>query len=104
MPVALSTKSKNMDVIINAIRELQMGKDNACGTVTLAVSATTTIVKTPLANPTNTVFFTPTTAHAAAEIAAGGMYVSNVTYGQFTITHANNTQADRTFFWTLRGS
>jgi hypothetical protein len=104
MPVALSTKSKNMDVIINAIRELQQGKDNSTGTITLNINVTSTIVTTPLSNPTNVVFLMPTTAHAAAEVAAGGLYISNVTYGQFTITHANNAQADRTFFWTVRGS
>ena len=45
----------------------------------------------------------PKTAHAAAEFAAGGCYVSAVGKQTFTVTHANNAQADRTFFYLAIG-
>lgn len=102
MVVALSLKEKKQDQINTAIRELQQGKDNACGTITLTASATSTVVNTPVANPTNRVFLQAITAHAAT--AVGTTYVSAVSYGSFTITHANNAQVDRTFFWTVRGT
>ena len=44
-----------------------------------------------------------TTANAAAEVGAGGMYVSAQGDGSFTVTHANNAQADRTFDYTVTG-
>jgi hypothetical protein len=45
----------------------------------------------------------PRTAHAAAELAAGGCYVSAVGSGSFTLTHANNAQTDRTFSYVCLG-
>jgi len=39
----------------------------------------------------------PTTANAAAELAAGTMYVSSQTTEQATITHASAGSGDRSF-------
>lgn len=44
----------------------------------------------------------PVTASAAAEIAAGGLYVTP-TSGQCVITHANSVVADRTYQLALIG-
>jgi hypothetical protein len=44
----------------------------------------------------------PTTAHAAAEVAAGGLYCTP-TAGQLVIHHANNAQTDRSFQLALVG-
>lgn len=101
MVVAISTKERNPDTVNNAIREGQMGHDNACGTVTLTVSATTTTVTWPNCSNTSKVFLQPTTANAAA--AYSTTFVSSKAKGQFVITHANNVQADRTFDFTVRG-
>lgn len=101
MVVALSPKEQKSDIVNNAIREAQMGRDNACGTVTLAVSAGTTTVAWPNCSVTSKVFLQPTTADAAAAYAT--TWISSVSKGQFVITHANNAIADRTFFFTVRG-
>jgi hypothetical protein len=45
----------------------------------------------------------PTTANAAAEIGNGTLYVSSRDKQQFTITHASNTQSDRTFGYVVQG-
>jgi hypothetical protein len=45
----------------------------------------------------------PTTANAAAEIGAGTAYISARTKRSFTITHANNSQSDRTFGYVVIG-
>jgi hypothetical protein len=103
MVVALSLKEQKSDVVNQSIRELQQGRDNACGTITLTASVTTTVVKSATCAPTSAVFLQATTADAGTEVGNGTIYVSAVTYGQFTITHANNAQVDRTFFWTVRG-
>jgi hypothetical protein len=89
--------------IVNAVRQLMQGRSNAAGTATLAASATSTTVAAPNCAPGAQVFLFPRTAHAAAELAAGGCYVSAVGNGTFTLTHANNAQADRTFSYVCLG-
>ena len=89
--------------IVRAIRELFEGRSNAVGTCTLAASAASTTVTAQNCGSGSKVFFMPTTAHAAAELAAGAMYVSAVGNGSFTITHANNAQSDRTFYFAALG-
>jgi len=83
------------------------GKTNNTDSVTLTASVATTVVTLAegrLGEDT-VILFTPTTANAAAEVGAGGLYVSSraVLSNQFTITHANNAQADRTFNYVLVG-
>ena len=76
---------------------------NAHGSVTLAASSATTVVTDYLTGPDSRVFFSPTTANAAAEVGNGTMYVSARASGSFTVTHANNSQTDRTFDYLLVG-
>lgn len=83
------------------VNELIRGRTNATDSVTLTANAASTTVTDTRASPTSAVFFTPTTANGAAEVAAGGMYVSAKANGSFTITHANNAQTDRTFDYVV---
>jgi hypothetical protein len=103
MVAALSLKERNSDVVNQAINQLQQGRDNASGTVTLAGGiATTTVVPAVNCSPTSGVQLTPITADAAAAIAT--TYISAVLKGQFTITHvADNVHLDRTFFYRVHG-
>lgn len=101
--INLAPAEQRLDRIVTAIRQMMSGRDNACGAVTLAANAGTTVVAAPNCAGDSKIFLTPTTAHAAAEIGNGTLYVSAVTNGQFTLTHANNAQTDRSFFWTVRG-
>ncbi len=86
-----------------AINELAKGRSNAVGSVTLAASAASTTVTAKNCAAGSVVLFSPLTAHAAAEAAAGTLYVSAVTNGAFTLAHANNTQNDRTFGYVCLG-
>jgi len=99
----LSPAETSLYVIVNAVRQLMQGRSNAAGSVTLAASATSTAVTAPNCAALSQVFLFPRTAHAAAELAAGSCYVSAVAAGTFTVTHANNTQADRTFGYVCLG-
>jgi hypothetical protein len=101
MVAALSLKEQNPDVVNAAIRELQAGRDNASGTVTLTINVTSTTVRAPNCSPSSAVFLSPQTADAAAALTT--TYISSVAKGQFTITHANNAQADRTFYYRTSG-
>lgn len=89
--------------IIQAIRDLFAGRSNAVGTVTLRTSQTTTTVTALNCGAGSRVFLMPTTANAAAEFGAGSIYVGTVASGSFTITHASNANADKTFFWVALG-
>lgn len=83
------------------------GKTNNTSSVTLQTSTATTVVTLAKGRlgPNTVILFEPTTAHAAAEIGNGTMWVSSkdVANGVFRITNASNTQNDRTFNFILVG-
>lgn len=88
----------------NALHELT-SRANKTGSVTLTASAASTTVTPTMTTASSLIFFDPLTANAAAELAAGTMYVATAgrTAGQFVITHANNAQVDRSFRWAAVG-
>lgn len=96
----MANDAREVATIVNNILD---GKINSTGTVTLTASATTTVVTEDRAGATSVILFMPTTANAAAEQAAGGMFVSSRSKQTFTITHANNSQADRVFDYIVIG-
>jgi hypothetical protein len=89
--------------IVLAIQQLAAGRSNAVGAVTLSAGAATTVVTDKNCATGSTPLLTPTTANAAAEVGNGTMYVSAVTNGSFTITHANSVTTGRTFVYALPG-
>jgi len=89
--------------LTQAIRDLFAGRSNAVGTVTLRASQATTVVTALNIGKDSKIFLMPTTANASAEFGAGSIYVGTVGSGTFTITHANNANADKTFFWVALG-
>lgn len=86
-----------------AVNLLTDGKFNSTGSVTLTASAASTAVTDYRAGPDSVILFTPTTANAAAEQGGGTMYLSARAKQGFTITHANNSQTDRTFLYIVIG-
>ena len=86
----------------HAINQLIRGRSNASGEVTLTAGVTSTTVTGPLINENAGVWLFPKTANAAAEMGAGGLYAV-VSAGQFVVTHANNAQTDRTFYYIVLG-
>jgi hypothetical protein len=89
--------------IVLAIQQLAAGRSNAVGTVTLATGSAATVVPTANCAVGSTPILTPATASAAAELGNGTMYVSSVSNGSFTITHANNAVTGRTFLFAVMG-
>lgn len=100
MVVALSPKEKKPDIVNNAIRELQQGRNNASGTFTLTPNATTTVVTAINCSPTSVVLWSPQTQDAANDMATTSYVAAK---GQFTLTHANNARVDRTFGFVVLG-
>jgi hypothetical protein len=87
------------------VNGLMQGKSNNYGTVTLtANAASTTVTEAPnRISSSCVILFMPTTSNAA--VANQTMYVSNrdPANNQFTITHANNAQSDKTFRYVIIG-
>ncbi|MEW6645375.1 MAG: hypothetical protein AB1586_33100 [Pseudomonadota bacterium] len=100
---SVSTQEKDLSRFALAIQQLGAGRTNAAGSVTLAANATTTTVSAPNCAAGSAVFLMPTTADAAAEFKNGSLFISAVANRSFTITHANNAQTDRTFFYVCLG-
>jgi hypothetical protein len=100
--LVISPTEDRIRVVAQAVKQLIEGRSNASGQITLtANAASTTITKTTI-NGQAGFFMFPKTANAAAEMAAGGCYAV-VTAGSVVITHANNAQTDRTFYYVVIG-
>lgn len=89
--------------VILAVQQLAAGRSNAVGSVTLAVSAATTLVADKNCAAGSVPLLTPITANAATEVGNGTMFVSTVANGSFTVTHANSATTGRTFLYALIG-
>lgn len=91
--------------VIASIQQLASGRSNAVGTVTLAVSATSTTVVDHNCAAGTVPILVPTTADAAAEDGNGTRFIptASIANGSFVIHHANNTQADRVYLYALFG-
>lgn len=94
---------KNPVRINQALRDLFQGRSNAVGAVTLTANDTTTTVTAANCGEDSKIFLMPTTANAAADFGSGSLYVSAVANGTFTITHPNDADEDKTFFWVALG-
>lgn len=100
---ALASDEKDQLRINFVIQQLLAGRMNVTGRCTLAASATTTTIVAENCGEGAGVFLMPRTANASAEFGNGTIRVSAVANGSFTITHANNAQTDRDFFWLAIG-
>ena len=85
--------------IWESVSTLRKGKLECVTELTLTANSATTTFTDSRLSAQSAVFFDPKTANAAAEKAAGTMYVltANRGSGVWTITNANNAQADRSF-------
>ena len=99
----VSPQEKDPAAFATAIGELYAGRSNASGSVTLAPGAAVTVVNAPNCAPQAAVFLFPRTANGAAAVASTFVPAGAVRPGSFTISHANNAQADRTFFYVCIG-
>jgi len=77
--------------IAHVLNLAMSGKLNCTGEVTLTANDISTTVTDARVSGYSTIVFDPLTANAAAELAAGTMYVAEADRlgGSFTITHTN---------------
>jgi hypothetical protein len=85
--------------LYEVIQQLRRGKMDIVREFTLTANVATSTLAWKGLSPQSVVVFDPKTANAAAELAAGTMYVLTANRGadSWTVTHANNAQTDRTF-------
>ena len=95
--------SVDLKAFWRSILGLASGRSNAVGTITLNASATSTTVTDQNCSVNSVIELMPTTADAAAALATTFIPLTTITNGSFVIQHANNTQADRTFGYAIKG-
>lgn len=84
-----------------AINNILDGKINSTGIVTLRANQTTTTINDGSCGEDSVILFMPKTSNASAALAS--MYVSSTEKQSFTVTHASNSQTDKTFGYAIFG-
>ena len=97
------TSETDLKKVVLAIQQLAAGRSNAVGIVTLVTGAASTTVIDKNCAAGSVPIAVPVTANAAAEIGNGTLFISAVTNGSFTISHANSATPGRTFLYALIG-
>ena len=95
-------EQSQFDKLSRTINKILQGRSNNVTIGTLTASTITTVFDANLVQSEQAPSALPMTANAGFEAGNGTMYISNVTEGQFTVTHGKNSQTDRTFrfvFW-----
>jgi hypothetical protein len=102
---SLSDVATYTRLLRDALFKARRGKLECVVELTLTESAASTVLTDERISNQTVILFDPLTANAAAELAAGTMYVlaANRLTGQATITHANNAQTDRSYLVALIG-
>lgn len=107
LPVRWYNKDEFFRKVVDTVNNLIDGKVETNSTVTLTASQTSTVVTDYRIGKDSVILFMPLTANAATELYGATMYVTAANIdprsNQFTITHANNAQTDRTFRYVLLG-
>lgn len=89
--------------IVEIVNGVLRGKMNVVLPVTLTADTTTTNIIDSRIGVFSSLLFSPVTANAAAEMGNGTMFVSSQRNGFAVLTHASNSQADRSFNLAILG-
>lgn len=87
--------------VAEIVNNIMDGKTNNTGTITLASSATSTILYDARISAESVIIMTPMTSNAAKEF--GTTYISARSNGQATITHQNTGHADLDYTYAIIG-
>ncbi len=98
-------RNASLTEVIEHLNRTEDGHINVTLAVTLVANAASTLITDARIGIRTALLFMPQTAHAAAELAAGTLYVpaAAILKGSATLSHANNAQADRTFIVVIIG-
>jgi hypothetical protein len=87
--------------VAEVVNGIMNGKTNNIGTITLTQSSTTTTLTDARIGNKSVILFTPTSSHAAQEMAH--LFISAQTSGSATITHRNTGHNDLNFQYIIVG-
>ena len=96
----IGAEPRDISTVVNKILD---GKINSTGTFTLSTSAASTTVYNARSSSDSVIMYVPTSANASAEIGNGTIFISARNDGNYVLTHANNSQNDRTFLYVILG-
>jgi hypothetical protein len=96
-------EGSNARSLAAVVNRMNRGKLNCTGSVTLQPDQAGTTVTDSRATAGSFIGLTPLTANAAAEMAAGTLFVASRASGGFTLIHANSAQSDRSFAYVVIG-
>jgi hypothetical protein len=88
-------RTATLEIVIDFVNRLMIGRLNATRDVTLTASATTTTLTDSRLGPNSFIGFMPQTANAKTALA--NIYVTGRTKGSATINHASSANTDQTF-------
>jgi hypothetical protein len=106
VPYSMPDEKAHRKKLAEGVNSVLGGKMNCTLDATLASSASsTTITDSRISYYSAIVPGMALTAHAAAELASGNLYIpqSTIIKGQAVIQHTNNTQTDRTLRFVILG-
>lgn len=101
MAIDILLSERDIGRIVRAVIELNAGRANSVVDVTLTPNAASTVVSFVNCSKACAPLPVALTANAAAALAT--MFISAISNGSFTITHANNAQVDRSFRFVCSG-
>jgi len=99
----LQPRERNIQEIVDTVREVAVGRQDSIGDVTLRAGQTTTVVPFQNCSKDCRVFLFPQTANAAGAVATTYILRADIIQRQFTITHASAGSTDRTFSFVAIG-
>lgn len=101
LPPSMADLNEGYRKIASVVNNINGGKTNNTGTVTLTANAASTVVADFRVTSSSVIVLMPTTANAAGAIAT--TYVSSRGSKTMTLSHTNNAQTDKTFGYAVVG-
>lgn len=94
-------RTASLDVVIDFVNRLMLGRLNVTIDLTLNPSATTTTLRDPRIGAKSAIIEIPLTANAAT--AESAVWYSNFAKGSCTVNHASNAAVDQSFRFVILG-
>ena len=102
VPQYIGGDTNQLQKIVHVVNKVAKGGVDCTLSFTLAANAASSTVSDSRISNQTCVVLMPTTAHAAAELASGNLYVAPGA-GSAVVSHTKNSQTDRTFTVALIG-
>lgn len=103
MAIQLLPEETRIQRVVQAVIQLVMGRMNAVSQFTITINVGSTFVAWENCSTDSRIFIMPQTLAAAAALATTYIPTADIVQGGFTVRHANNATADRTFSFVCVG-